>query len=334
MNLATRYLGLHLKNPLVAAASTLGRDIGTIRQLEDSGAAAVVLPSIFQEEIENEIEDIDRMLAETGAEALSYLPPSMADQSGPEGYLKLVRRAREAVSIPVIASLNGSGGGTVGWVDYARQLEQAGASAIELNIFFLPTTLSLSGREVEQRHLDILKAVKAAVGIPVSIKLSPYFSSVGHMIRDLDQAGADGFVLFNRFYQPDIDLEELRPIRDLRLSHRGEIRLPLLWIAALSGRVRGSLAASTGVQTAQEVVKYLFVGADVVTSASALIRHGAGYMKTLLAGLVAELETREAGSVDDIRGCMSRAKVADPAAFDRANYMKIIRAGQTAEADM
>ncbi len=334
MHLATRYLGLNLKNPLVAAASTLGRDVGSIRQLEDSGAAAIILPSIFQEEIEDEIEDIDRMLAETGAEALSYLPPSMADQSGPEGYLKLVRRAREAVEIPVIASLNGSGGGGGGWTSYARQLEQAGASAIELNIFFLPTDLSLSGQEIERRHLDILKAVKAAVAIPVSIKLSPYFSSVGHMVRDLDQAGADGFVLFNRFYQPDIDLEALQPVRDLRLSNRGEIRLPLLWIAALSGRVTGSLAASTGVQTAREVVKYLFVGADVVTSASALIRHGAGYMKTLLAGLVSELETREATSVDDIRGRLSRASVADPAAFDRANYMKIIRAGHTAEAEV
>ncbi len=288
----------------------------------------MVLPSIFQEEIDHEIEAVDHLLAETGAEALSYLPPGLADLGGPEGYLKLVRRAREAVAIPVIASLNGAA--QSGWVDYARQIEAAGASAIELNVYYLPTDLSLSGVEVERRHIAILKAVKAAVSIPVAIKLSPYFSSVGHLVGELDQAGADGFVLFNRFYQPDIDLEELKPVRDLRLSHRGEIRLPLLWIAALAGRVKGALAASGGVQTAAEVVKYLFAGADVVCTASALVRHGAGYMKTLLDGLVADLDAREATSVDEIRGRLSRASVAEPEIYDRANYMKIIRTGRTA----
>jgi len=323
MDLSTKYLGLALKNPLIVSASTLGSDIDTIRRLEDSGAAAIVLPSIFQEEIEDEMEEVERILADASSEALNYFPPSAAEHTGPQGYLNLVRKARQAVEIPVIASLNGIS--RTGWVDYAKQVEQAGASAIELNVFFLPTDLSLTGAAVEQRTVDVLKAVKAAVSIPVSVKLSPYFSAVGHLVQTLDAAGADGFVLFNRFYQPDIDLDELKLVRDLKLSHKGEIRLPLLWIGALAGQVKGSLAASSGVQSATEVVKYLFVGADAVMTASALLRHGTGYMKTLLDGLVAELELREADSVAAIRGRMSRKAVKDPAAFDRANYIKILR---------
>lgn len=323
MDLKTKYLGLELNNPLIVSACTLGHSVDNIRKLEDNGAAAVVLPSIFQEEIEGHIEDIELILAESGAEATSYLPPSIAESSGPQNYLDLIRKAREAVDIPVIASLNGTS--LTGWTDYAAQLEEAGANAIELNVYFLPTDLSLTGQQVEQRYVEILKAVKKAVKIPVSMKLSPYFSSPGHMVRQLDAAGADGFVLFNRFYQPDIDLEELSLQRDLNLSHRGEIRLPLLWLGALHGHVSGSLAASSGVQTAKEVVKYLFVGADAVMTASALIRHGVGYMKTLLDGLKLELEQREIDSVSDIRGKMSRRAVADPTAFDRANYIKILQ---------
>ncbi|MGE5504043.1 MAG: dihydroorotate dehydrogenase-like protein [Actinomycetota bacterium] len=328
MDLSTTYLGLPLATPLVAAASPLNGDVGNIRRLEDCRAGAVVLPSIFQEEIEDEIEAIESMLAETGAEAGSYFPAAMAERTGPDGYLELVRRARAAVDIPVIASLNGTC--RTGWTDYARRLEQAGASAIELNIFYLPTDLAMGGDEVEQRHLDVLAAVKAEVSIPVSVKLSPYFSSVGHLVRRLDDAGADGFVLFNRFYQPDIDMAELKLVRDVRLSHRGEIRLPLLWIGALYGKVSGSLAASTGVQTAREVVKYLLVGADVVTTASALLRHGPGHMKTLVDGLEEELKLREMDNVAAIRGCMSRNAVADRTAFDRANYIGIIRRGAVA----
>ncbi|PKU25075.1 dihydroorotate dehydrogenase-like protein [Telmatospirillum siberiense] len=323
MDLKTKYLGLELNNPLIVSACTLGHSVDNIRKLEDNGAAAVVLPSIFQEEIEGHIEDIESILAESGAEATTYLPPSIADSSGPQNYLDLIRKARAAVDIPVIASLNGTS--LTGWTDYAAQLEEAGANAIELNVYFLPTDLSLTGQQVEQRYVEILKAVKKAVKIPVSMKLSPYFSSLGHMVRQLDAAGADGFVLFNRFYQPDIDLEELTLQRDLNLSHRGEIRLPLLWLGALHGHVKGSLAASSGVQTAKEVVKYLFVGADAVMTASALIRHGVGYMKTLLDGLKLELEQREIESVSRIRGKMSRHAVADPTAFDRANYIKILQ---------
>ncbi|MTJ80776.1 MAG: dihydroorotate dehydrogenase-like protein [Telmatospirillum sp.] len=322
MDLKTKYLGLDLVNPLIVSACTLGHTVDNIRRLEDNGAAAVVLPSIFQEEIEGHIDDIDDILAESGAEAASYFPPSIADRSGPQNYLELIRKARAAVDIPVIASLNGVS--LTGWTDYARQIEQAGAQAIELNVYYLPTDLSLTGTEVEHRYLEILEAVKKTVKIPVAMKLSPYFSSLGDVVRKLDAAGADGFVLFNRFYQPDIDLEELTLQRDLNLSHRGEIRLPLLWLGALSGHVKGSLAASSGVQTAKEVVKYLYVGADAVMTASALIRHGVGYMKTLLDGLRVELEQREIDSVAAIRGKMSRRAVGDPTAFDRANYIKIL----------
>ena len=323
MDLSTKYLGLALKNPLIASASTMGSDLDNIRRLEDAGTAAIVLPSIFQEEIEDEMEEVERIIAEGNAEAQSYFPPSAAENTGPQGYLTLIRKARQAVAIPVIASLNGTS--RTGWVDYAKQVEEAGASAIELNVFFLPTDLSLSGEAVERRTVDVVTAVKAAVSIPVSVKLSPYFSSVGNLVQRLDAAGADGFVLFNRFYQPDIDLDEMTLVRDIKLSHKGEIRLPLLWIGALAGQVKGSLAASSGVQSATEVLKYLFVGADAVMTASALLRHGAGFMKTLLEGLVAELELREAGSVADVRGRMSRKSVKDPAAFDRANYIKILK---------
>ncbi len=325
MDMSTRYLGLNLKNPLVVSASPLALDLGNVRKLEDCGAAAIVLPSIFQEDIENEIDEMERLIAEGNSEAFSYFPAHMAENVGPKNYLELIRKTRAAVDIPVIASLNGTT--QTGWIDYATQMEEAGAQAIELNIYFLPTDISISGVDVEARYMDILKAVKQAVSIPVSVKLSPYFSSIGHMVKTLDQAGADGFVFFNRFYQPDIDLEELSLIRDLKLSHKGEIRLPLLWIAALAGNIKGSIAASTGVQTSAEVIKYLFVGADVVMTTSALLRHGVGYMKTLHDGLVADLQAREVETLSDIRGRMSRGAVTDAAAFDRVNYIRILRGG-------
>lgn len=326
MDLSTRYLGLTLKTPLVMSACPLGLDVDAIRKAEECGAGAVVLPSIFQEDIENEIEEIEHLATLGDSEALSYFPTHLTENAGPKNYLNLIRKARAAVDMPVIASLNGTS--RSGWIDYAKQIEEAGASAIELNVFYLPTDLSLSGPEVEARHIDVLKAVKQAVKIPVSIKLSPYFSSPGAMVQALDAAGADGFVLFNRFYQPDIDLEDLSMQRDLRLSHRGEIRLPLLWIGALHGKVKGSLAATSGVQTAAEVVKYLFAGADVVMAASSLLRHGVEHMKELHDGLVADLREREANSVADIRGRMSRDKVADQTAFDRVNYIRILRGGR------
>jgi dihydroorotate dehydrogenase (fumarate) len=326
MDLSTRYLGLQLKNPLVVSASPLTLDLGNIRRLEDLGAAALVLPSLFQEDIENEIEELEVLGAAANNEAFSYFPPALTENGGPANYLNLVRKAREAVDLPVIASLNGTS--RTGWIDYARQIEQAGANALELNVYFLPTDLSLSGAEIERRHLDILTAVKQTVSIPVAMKLSPFFSAPGHMVKTLDEAGADGFVLFNRFYQPDIDLDDLAVLRDLRLSNKNDIRLPLLWIAALAGRINGSIAASSGVQSAAEVVKYLFAGADAVMTASALLRHGIDHMKTLHDGLVTDLAAREVDGVAAIRGRMSRTAVGALPAYDRVNYIRILRGGQ------
>ena len=326
MDLRTQYLGLALAHPLVASASPLWLDLGNIRLLEDAGGAAVVLPSIFEEQIEQEVEEVERLVragADSTGEAHSYFPSSAAYRTGTDAYLELIRRARAAVDIPVIASLNGVTAS--GWTRYARETQQAGASAIELNVYFVPSDLSMSGAQVEQRYADVLGAVKRAVSIPVVMKLSPYLSAVGHTVRALDRAGADGFVLFNRFYQPDIDLAELRLRRDLILSAPSEIRLPLLWLGVLAGRVQGSLAASTGVDTADEVIKYLLVGADVVMTTSALLRHGVGHMRTLLDGLTAWLDARNIDAVSRIRGRMSRRMLTDATAFERANYITILQ---------
>jgi dihydroorotate dehydrogenase (fumarate) len=325
MDLTTRYLGLTLKNPLVASSSPLTLDVGNIRALEDHGAAAVVLPSIFEEQIEQEAEQAELFTAagtDSFAEALSYFPPAENYHTGTRPYLETIRAARAAVDIPVIASLNGVSNS--GWISYARELEQAGASAIELNVFFIPTDPHMTGAKVEHRYRDVLRAVKSAVSVPVAMKLSPYFSATGAMIRELDAAGADGFVLFNRFYQPDIDLSVLRLLRDLQLSTPAEIRLPLLWIGLLCGQVRASLAATTGVETEEQVIKYLLVGADAVMTTSALLRHGIAHMRALLRGLTEWLEARGA-ELSDIRGRMSQRRIKDPGAFERMNYIRILQ---------
>jgi dihydroorotate dehydrogenase (fumarate) len=326
MDLATTYLGLKLKNPLIASASPLTLDVGNIRRLEDAGAAAVVLPSMFEEQILYEAAETERLIdvgADSSPEAGSYFPPNSSYHDGPHNYLEVIRHARRAVDIPVIASLNGVT--DTGWTDYARLIEQAGASALELNVFFIPSDLALDGAAVERRHLDILRAVKGMVTIPVAVKLAPYFSAPGNMVQRLDRAGADGFVLFNRFYQPDIDLATLLLRRDLALSTPAEIRLPLLWIGVLAGQVRGSLAAASGVESADEVIKYLLAGADTVMTTSALLRHGIGHMRSLLRGLVEFLDARELAGVGDIRGKLSHRRVADPIAFERANYISILQ---------
>jgi len=325
MDLRTRYLGLDLKSPLVASASPLTLDLDNIRTLEDCGAGAVVLPSIFQEQIEMEAEHTERMLgmgAESFPEALSYFPPADDYRIGTGHYLDVIRRARAAVDIPVIASLNGAS--EAGWTGYARDLEQAGASAIELNLYLMPSDIARTGTEVEQACLAILRCVREAVTIPIAVKLSPYFSSPGHLMCKLATAGADGLVLFNRFYQPDIDLTALRLHRDLQLSTPSEIRQALLWIGVLEGRVAASLAASTGVETAAEIVKYLLVGADVVMTTSALLRHGVRHMRVLHDGLTSWLAARGIG-VGEIRGRMSQRRVKDPSAFERANYIRILQ---------
>jgi len=325
MDLATRYLGLTLRNPLVASASPLNLEIGTIRALEDHGAAAIVMPSIFQEQIETEDEERERMLgagADSFPETLRYFPPVTEYRTSTDKYLETIAAARAAVDIPVVASLNGAT--ESGWIDHARLLQQAGASAIELNIFFIPSDPTLTAAAVEERYLRVLRAVRAAVSIPIAVKLSPYFTAPADLLRRLEVEGANGFVLFNRFYQPDIDLAAMRLQRDLHLSTPAEIRLPLLWIGILAGRLRASLAASTGVETAEEVIKYLLVGADVVMTTSALLRHGSAHMGVLLAGLRQWLEARGV-TPTDIRGRMSQARIRDPAAFERANYIRILQ---------
>jgi dihydroorotate dehydrogenase (fumarate) len=326
MDLTTRYLGLNLKNPIVAGAGPVTRDLHNIRRLEDFGAAAVVLPSIFEEQIEQEKQLIENMEA-TGVdsypEALTYFPPSESYGVGPTQYLETLYRASKAVDIPVVASLNGTT--DRGWIDYACQIEQAGANALELNVYLIPTSPEITGREVEDRYISILRAVKQAVEIPVAVKLGPYFSSVGYMAIQLADAGADGLVFFNRFYQPDIDLGHLTLLPNLELSTAKEIRLPLLWIGVMAGKTRASLAASTGVESADEVIKYLLAGADVVMTTSAILRHGVSYMKVLLDGLAGWLAVRDLDTLDRVRGRLSQRNIADPDAFARANYIRTLQ---------
>jgi dihydroorotate dehydrogenase (fumarate) len=325
MDLTTRYMGLQLKNPLVASASPLTGELDSLKRLEDAGAAALVLPSLFQEEIEAETARYEHLTSahdDSWPEGLSNFPKLADAQHGPHHYLELVRRARQAVGVPVVASLNGTS--NEGWTSYAKQLEQAGANGLELNIYFIPADLAATGRDVEQRYLDILRSVRAVVSIPVAMKLSPYFSSVGNMAMALHDAGADALVLFNRFYQPDLDLTRLQVLTDLKLSEPNEIRLPLLWLALLSGRTKASLAASTGVTGPEEVVKYLLVGADVVMTTSSLLRQGPGHMAALLSGLEKWLDARGFTSLRHVRGIMSQRCLRDPQAFERANYIKIL----------
>jgi len=324
MNLSTIYMGLALKNPLVASASPLTGDLDNIRRLEDAGAAAVVLPSLFQEEIEADEARYDR-LTDSGewAESSGHFTPLANYAHGPGQYLDLIARASETAGIPVIASLNGIG--NEGWIAYARTIEEAGAKGIELNIYFIPAHLGETGAEVERRYLDILTAVRAAVSIPLAVKLSPYFSSLGNTALAFQKAGANALVLFNRFYQPDIDIGRLSVLTDLHLSDPSEIRLPLLWLAVLRGRLTASLGATTGVDSAAEVVKYLLAGADAVMTTSSLLRHGIGHMAVLLEGLESWMAARGFERLDQVRGIMSQQKLRDPLAFERANYIRILQ---------
>lgn len=323
--LETSYLGMRLENPLVVAASPLGRDVDRLACLADAGAAAVVLPSLFEEQIEHDSLQVHAALehgTESFPEALSYLPEVEAYNTGPERYLDLVRRARKELSVPVIASLNGTSAG--GWTSYARQLEDAGAHALELNVYIIAADINETSAQVEQRYLDTVEAVREAIDIPLAVKIGPYFSAMASMARRLVDAGADGLVLFNRFYQPDIDLERLEVIPDLRLSTSMELRLPLRWIAILRGRVHASLAATTGIHDHIDVVKMLLAGADVTMMASALLRHGPGRLTEVVAGLFEWLEDNEYFSVEQMQGSMSQESVPDPSSFERANYLETL----------
>ncbi len=325
MNLQTNYMGMALPNPLIASSSPLSEDVSTIKRLEDAGAAAVVMFSLFEEQIRHEEEAMTHLTsygAESFAEALSYFPDVDDFHVGAEQYLDLIRRARESVDIPVIASLNGST--SEGWIDYARLMQEAGASAIELNVFYIPANIDVTGREVEERYVEIVKHVKSAVTVPVALKLSPFFSAFGNMARQLDEAGADALVLFNRFYQPDFDIDHLEVALSLELSAPTEIRLPLAWIAMLYGRLSASLAATRGVHSAAEIIKYVMAGADAVMTTSALLKNGIDYAGRLLRDVEEWMEAREYASIEQMKGSMSEQNVADPTAFKRGNYIKIL----------
>ncbi|MBK7476082.1 MAG: dihydroorotate dehydrogenase-like protein [Haliscomenobacter sp.] len=325
MDLRTRYLGLDLRSPLVVSACTLSEEIDNILRMEDAGAGAVVLFSLFEEQIRLEEKNMENVLASTSnmfAEAMDYFPQLEDYHVGTSQYLEHLRMAKERTSIPIIASLNGTT--PEGWINYARDLEQAGADALEVNIFYIPADIRLSASEVENRYLDIIRAVRKTVKIPLSVKLNPYFSAMGNMAARMEEAGADGLVLFNRFYQPDFDIDRLHVLSDLQYSVANEIRLPLLWIAILYGRVPVSLAATTGVQGAPEVIKYLLAGADVAMTASALYKFGIPYLSKMQDELEDWMQRMGFQSVDGFKGAMSQRNVSDPTAYERANYIRIL----------
>ncbi len=326
MDLSTRYLGLTLDNPLLAAASPLSRTSDGIQRLADAGVGAVVVHSLFEEQLRAEAERDARLATfanDTYAESLDYFPPTVDEGDGARRYLRRLERAAATVGVPVLGSLNGATAG--GWTGYARQMQDAGAAAIELNIYTLPGDTHLSGRDIEQRHLDVVALVKEAVTVPVAVKLGPYFSATAEMALRLDRAGADGLVLFNRFLQPDIDAETLTMVPEVTLSTAAETRLPLTWIALLRGRVRASLAASTGVEEAADVIKYLLAGADVVQSASALLRRGPEHAAVLLDGLRDWMRRKGYASLEEIRGMLAVPAGTDETGRERADYVAALR---------
>lgn len=326
MNLTTNYLGLFLKNPIVASSSPLSHNVDSIRRLEDAGAAAVVMYSLFEEQIGFDSYYIDYHLTQgidSYAESISYFPDMQSYNVGPDEYINLIRRAKEAVDVPIIGSLNGTSVG--GWTDYAALIEDAGADALELNIYYLPTNVEISGIEVERLYLEILSAVRQVVTIPVAVKLSPYFSSTANMASRLADHGADGLVLFNRFYQPDFDLENLEVAPRLVLSNSDDLRLPLRWVAILYGRVSADLAITSGIHTSHDVIKGLMAGAKVTMMASELLQNGVRRIGQVLNELVTWLNEHEYESVSQMIGAMSQKHCAEPAAFERANYMKMLQ---------
>jgi dihydroorotate dehydrogenase (fumarate) len=329
IDLSTTYLGLKLRSPLVVSASPLSRDADGICRLEDAGASAVVLYSLFEEQLRQEEMDLEYHLnagTESFAESLTYFPQPSEFQTGPEGYLDHIRKAKGSVSIPIIASLNGATLG--GWTKFAADIERAGADAIECNIYYIPTDPRLSAEDVEKTYVEILRAVKSAVKIPVAVKLSPFFSNLTNVAHRLDEAGADALVLFNRFYQPDIDLEEMEIRPNVLLSTPQALRLPLTWIGILYGRVKTALAATGGVHAAEDVVKLLMVGANVTMMCSALMRHGVNHLRHVERELREWMEEHEYESVAQMQGSMSQIKCPDPAAFERAQYMRAVKGMQ------
>jgi dihydroorotate dehydrogenase (fumarate) len=325
VDLTTKYLGMTLKNPLVIASSPMSQRVESLRRMEQKGAAAAVLPSLFEEQIEHDEIEMTRVHekgAESFAEALSYFPEEDDYAAGPESYLETIRAAKRAVGIPVIASLNGTSKG--GWVRYAKMMQDAGADALELNIYFIAADPAMSGRDVESRYLELVAAVKDSVSIPLAVKVGPYFSAMANMAKRLVDAGADGLVLFNRFLQPDIDLETLETRPRLVLSTPYEMLLPLRWIAILHGRIGASLALTSGLHDADGMIKALLAGADVGMVISTLYQDGAEQITRILDGLRAWMEEKEYQSVEQLKGSMSQENCPDPAAFERGNYMKAL----------
>jgi dihydroorotate dehydrogenase (fumarate) len=326
MDLSTTYMGLKLKNPLVPSASPLARDVSSIKLMEDVGASAVVLESLFEEQIIHEKFELNHFLSqgtESFAESLSYFPESDMYTFGPDEYLEHIRKAKEAVKIPIIASLNGVSTG--GWTAYARKMQDAGADALELNTYYLATDPEKNSQVIEDNYIKVLKSVKSAVTIPVALKLSPYFTAMAYMARRFDEEGADGLVLFNRFYQPDIDLENLEVVPNVVLSTSESMRLPLRWVAILYGRIKASMAATTGIHTSNDVLKMIMAGADVTQLCAVLFQHGIGKISQILDDMKQWMEDHEYESVKQMKGSMSHKSVAEPAAFERANYMRVLK---------
>jgi dihydroorotate dehydrogenase (fumarate) len=325
MDLTTRYLGLNLRTPLVPSASPLSDELDSIKRMEDVGASAVVLHSLFEEQVRSEQEAVQYHLmygTDSFPESLTFFPKQTEFIAGPEEYLGKIRKAKEAVHIPIIASLNGAAIG--GWVDYAQKIQQAGADALELNIYFIPTELDRTSAEIEQTYIEIAKAVKSVVRIPVAVKLGPFFSNMANMARQLDQAGVNGLVLFNRFYQPDINLEMLEVQPNIRLSTPQEMRLPLRWIAILYGRIKADLAATSGIHNAEDVLKMLMVGADVTMLCSVLFSKGFDIIREIETKMCDWLVEHDYQSIRQLQGTLSQKYCADPAAFERAQYMRAI----------
>jgi dihydroorotate dehydrogenase (fumarate) len=325
-DLTTRYLGMQLRTPLVASASPLSQEIGDIRRLEDAGASAVVLYSLFEEQLRQESLELDFYLSEgteSHPESIKFFPEPSEFHLGPDEYLDHIRKAKSAVQIPVIASLNGSSVG--GWIQYATQIQEAGADALECNIYWIVTDPDMTSADVEQHYLDILQAVKSAVTIPVAVKVSPFFSNMANMAKRLDAAGADGLVLFNRFYQPDIDLETLELNPHVLLSTPQAMRLPLTWVGILYGRVQASLAATSGLHGAEDVIKLLMVGANATMLCSTLLRNGINHLRSIEQGVRQWMEAHEYESVQQMQGSMSQKNCPDPSAFERAQYMRAVK---------
>jgi dihydroorotate dehydrogenase (fumarate) len=325
MDLSTTYMRMQLKNPLVASASPLSREVANVRAMEDAGISAVVMYSLFEEQIVHETAEVDHYLnvgTDSFAEALDFFPEPEFYHRGPDEYLEHIRKLKDAVDIPIIASLNGTSPG--GWTQYSQLMEEAGADALELNVYYIPTDPTVDGFQVEQKYIDVLTQVKNQVSIPVAIKLSPFFSSMASMARQLDLAGADALVLFNRFYQPDFDLEKLDVISNVILSTPMAARLPLRWIAILHGRVSADLGATSGIHTAEDMLKMLMAGASVTMMCSSLLKNGIGHAWRVLEDLRVWMEEREYLSVNQLQGSMSQASCNDPQAYERANYMRAL----------